>query len=133
MSSTVNQPPHYNWHPLGFPAVNFSEEMPDSSIAAAFEYVWRCKHKGNEREDLEKARWRIEREITRQKNKIAHTGTGVFRPDVTREQVSEPFGNLANVVFYLLTSQFVCTSQDGKIHCLQTALAELNRYLEAMK
>lgn len=60
----VNHPPHYNLHPAGVECITIVEHMP-FNIGNAIKYLWRCGLKNDEIEDLEKARWYIDREIAR--------------------------------------------------------------------
>ena len=129
MSNAVNQPAHYNWHPAGIPCIDISELM-SANAAAALEYIWRAKHKGNEREDLQKAKFRIEREIQLQEKGKGRTEKAhlphLFVP------ISQPFGDLSKCVFRLLVAEFSPYEMHMKLDSLKLALAELNRYLEAM-
>ena len=60
----VNEPPHYRWLPMGIEAIDITE-LFDFNLGNALKYVLRSKHKGQEIEDLKKARWYIDREIKR--------------------------------------------------------------------
>lgn len=62
--NAVNHPPHYNRHPSGVECIDIVEHMP-FNIGNAVKYLWRCGLKNDEVEDLEKARWYIDREIER--------------------------------------------------------------------
>lgn len=65
MSDPVNHPKHYNAHPAGIECVTVAEHM-GFNIGNAIKYLWRAGLKTeNPIEDLEKARWYIEREIGR--------------------------------------------------------------------
>jgi hypothetical protein len=57
-------PNHYRWHPLGIECIDVTEHFP-SNIAHAIEYLWRCGRKDDAVQDLRKAIWYLEREITR--------------------------------------------------------------------
>lgn len=59
---SVNHPRHYNSHPSGIECIDVVEHMP-FNIGNAVKYLWRCGLKGDEIEDLKKARWYVEREI----------------------------------------------------------------------
>lgn len=63
----VNQPPHYKSHPSGIECIQITEHM-NFCRGNAIKYIWRAGEKGNELEDLEKAKWYIEREIQRIKS-----------------------------------------------------------------
>lgn len=65
MSKTdmVNRPPHYTQHPSGVECIQITEHM-SFTIGNAMKYLWRADLK-NGVEDLEKAKWYIQREIDR--------------------------------------------------------------------
>jgi hypothetical protein len=65
----VNHPKHYNSHPSGIECIQVVEHF-NFCIGNAVKYLWRAGLKGNELEDLEKAKWYIEREIQRRKGVI---------------------------------------------------------------
>ena len=60
----VNHPPHYNGHPSGIECIEVTEHLP-FNLGNAFKYVFRHRAK-NGREDLEKARWYLARELGRE-------------------------------------------------------------------
>jgi len=62
----VNHPRHYNVHPSGVECIDIIEHMPFNR-GAAIKHVWRAGEKGPAIEDLEKARWYLDREIRRLK------------------------------------------------------------------
>lgn len=63
----VNNPTHYTSHPSGIECIEVTEHMT-FCIGNAIKYLWRCGLKGRSSiEDLEKARWYIDREIKRRK------------------------------------------------------------------
>src|SRR5690554_2438640 len=61
----VNHPPHYTQHPSGVECIQITEHM-SFTFGNAMKYLWRAGLK-NGIEDLEKAKWYIEREIARRK------------------------------------------------------------------
>lgn len=63
---SVNHPSHYNNHISGIECIDVVECM-NFCIGNAIKYLWRCGYKGNELEDLKKARWYIDREIKKYK------------------------------------------------------------------
>lgn len=63
----VNHPKHYNSHPSGVECIDVVEHMT-FNVGNAIKYLWRFEHKENPIEDLEKARWYIDREIKRWKS-----------------------------------------------------------------
>ncbi len=128
--SNVNKPAHYNWHPAGIEARLILERMTFNT-GNALKYIWRAKHKGEERQDLEKARNYIEREI----EVVGQVGIEFCtkRLDLYFGTISAPFGDLSTCVYELLSAEFGSFSIDGKKHFLKSALTELNNYLEAME
>lgn len=59
----VNHPPHYTNPPSGVECITVTEHM-GFCLGNAMKYIWRADLK-NGVEDLEKARWYIDREIAR--------------------------------------------------------------------
>lgn len=70
IGETVNHPPHYNAHPSGVECIEIVEHMC-FNLGNAIKYIWRADEKGNAIEDLEKARWYLDREITRRQREAA--------------------------------------------------------------
>lgn len=66
--SEVNHPKHYNAHPAGIECIDVVEWM-NFNPGNAVKYIWRADEKGNSIQDLEKAKWYIEREIKRRNKK----------------------------------------------------------------
>ena len=64
MNDNVNHPKHYNSHPSGVECIEITEHM-NFCLGNAMKYIWRASLKGKEVEDLRKARWYIDREISR--------------------------------------------------------------------
>lgn len=62
----VNHPRHYNSHPSGIECIQITRHM-NFCLGNAIKYIWRAGEKGNVVEDLEKAVWYINAEITRLK------------------------------------------------------------------
>ena len=56
----VDHPKHYTGHKADLECIMFTELLPPLT-GNAFKYVWRCDDKGNKTEDLEKARWYLDR------------------------------------------------------------------------
>lgn len=63
----INHPPHYTDHPSGVECIQITEHM-NFCRGNAVKYIWRAGEKGDEIEDLKKARWYIDREISRLQN-----------------------------------------------------------------
>lgn len=66
----VNHPRHYLSHPSGVECITVAEHMT-FNLGNVIKYVWRADDKGAPIEDLEKARWYLEREIERRKKLLS--------------------------------------------------------------
>lgn len=64
MSGDKINPAHYRSHPSGIECIQVTEHMT-FCLGNAVKYIWRAGLKGNAIEDLEKAKWYVEREIER--------------------------------------------------------------------
>lgn len=64
MKDVVNKPPHYTEHPSGIECIQVTEHM-GFNLGNAIKYIWRCDLKKDAIEDLKKAKWYIEREISK--------------------------------------------------------------------
>lgn len=71
MSDPVNHPTHYTSSPAacaacgrGIECIDITEHM-GFALGNAVKYIWRADLKGDAIEDLRKARWYLDREITR--------------------------------------------------------------------
>lgn len=62
----VNHPKHYTSHPSGIECIQVTEHM-SFCIGNAVKYLWRADLKEDAVQDLEKAKWYIEREIEKRK------------------------------------------------------------------
>ena len=62
----VNYPPHYTGHPSGVECIQITEHM-GFCLGNAMKYIWRADLKNDAIEDLEKAKWYLEREIEKRK------------------------------------------------------------------
>lgn len=61
----VNHPAHYTGHPSGVECIQITEHM-NFCLGNAMKYIWRAGLKEEDAiEDLQKAKWYIEREIKR--------------------------------------------------------------------
>lgn len=61
-ANAVDHPPHYTAHPSGVECIQITEHM-GFNLGNAIKYIWRADLKGNSIQDLEKAKWYIEREL----------------------------------------------------------------------
>lgn len=62
----VDRPPHYTSHPARIECIQVTEHL-NFCLGNAIKYIWRADLKGNAVQDLQKARWYIDREIARRK------------------------------------------------------------------
>ncbi|HBQ33898.1 DUF3310 domain-containing protein [Brucella anthropi] len=69
MTDNVNRPRHYTGHPSGIECIQITEHM-GFNLGNAVKYIWRCDLKQDAIEDLEKARWYIDREIKKRKRAL---------------------------------------------------------------
>ena len=60
----VNKPLHYTEHPSGIECIQVTEHM-GFNLGNAIKYIWRCDLKKDAIEDLKKAKWYIDREISK--------------------------------------------------------------------
>lgn len=60
----VNHPSHYTNHPSGVECIQITEHL-NFCIGNAVKYLWRAGLKGDAIEDLQKAKFYIDREISR--------------------------------------------------------------------
>lgn len=67
MSDPVNHPAHYTAHASGIECIRVAEHF-NFCIGNAIKYLWRAGQKGDAVQDLRKAVWYIEREISRLQN-----------------------------------------------------------------
>jgi len=65
----VNEPPHYKQHPSGVECIQVTEGM-NFCLGNAVKYIWRADLKGEAIQDLEKAKWYLDREIERRKKQM---------------------------------------------------------------
>jgi len=65
MNDQVNQPFHYTTHPSGIECIQIVEHM-NFCLGNAIKYIWRAGLKSPDTiNDLQKARWYLDREIAR--------------------------------------------------------------------
>lgn len=60
----VNHPRHYTSHPSGVEAIQVCRHM-NFNLGNVIKYIWRAGLKSSKIEDLKKARWYLDDEITR--------------------------------------------------------------------
>jgi len=64
LNDPVQHPKHYREHPSGIECIQITEHM-NFCLGNVIKYVWRSGRKGDPIEDLEKARFYLDREIGR--------------------------------------------------------------------
>jgi hypothetical protein len=62
--ATAIEPAHYREHPSGIDCIEITEHM-NFNLGNAIKYIWRSGLKGETLEDLQKAAWYVNREISR--------------------------------------------------------------------
>lgn len=65
-NDNVNHPKHYTSHPSGIEVIEITEHM-NFCLGNVIKYVLRADLKHDAIEDLEKARWYLDRELARRK------------------------------------------------------------------
>lgn len=65
MTDPVNHPAHYKWLPVE--AIEITERF-NFCMGNALKYILRADHKGKPTEDIRKAIWYLERELTRRES-----------------------------------------------------------------
>ena len=69
MTDPIHHPKHYTKHPSGVECIQITEYM-NFTLGNAVKYIWRAGLKdGTGIEDLEKAKWYLDREIAKRKAK----------------------------------------------------------------
>lgn len=67
-SDPVSNPTHYTEHPSGIECIQVTEHM-GFNLGNAVKYIWRCDLKRDAIEDLKKAVWYLNREISKREGK----------------------------------------------------------------
>ncbi len=67
-TDNVNHPAHYTSHPSGVEVIQIVEHM-NFCLGNAIKYIMRCDGKNDAIEDLKKAVWYLEREITKREGR----------------------------------------------------------------
>lgn len=65
----VDSPRHYTEHPSGIECIEVTEHM-GFTLGNAVKYIWRADLKDDAIQDLEKARWYIQREIDKRESRL---------------------------------------------------------------
>ena len=106
----INHPPHYTAHPSGVECIQITEGF-SFNIGNIIKYLWRADEKGAPIDDLRKAEWYLQREITRRidaANTASVVAKSVSSPDADARRQYE-MGNM-------------CYSGDGMPQDRQQAL-----------
>ncbi len=69
VDKAVNHPAHYNSHPSGVECIDITEHY-NFNLGNCIKYIWRAglKNGAEDLQDLKKAQWYLNREITRRQN-----------------------------------------------------------------
>ena len=79
-TAAVDHPTHYNTHSSGVECIVVAEGF-GFNLGNVVKYVWRAEEKGAPLEDLKKARWYLDREISRRdKQAPKKVGVETFKP-----------------------------------------------------
>lgn len=65
-NNPVDYPKHYTSHPSGVECIQITEHM-SFNLGNVVKYLWRADEKGAPIQDLEKARWYLDREIAKRR------------------------------------------------------------------
>lgn len=65
----VNHPAHYTKHPSGVECIEITQHM-GFNLGNALKYIWRCDLKHDAIEDLEKAKWYLQKELDKRRNSV---------------------------------------------------------------
>ena len=102
----VNHPYHYLTHKSGVECIQITEHM-SFCLGNAVKYIWRADHKGDAINDLSKAVWYLEREITRRKAladienaRLIGVIADSLDKDLVTKSASSPTGKIGNTLAY---------------------------------
>lgn len=70
-SDPVHRPAHYTSHPSGIECIEVTEHM-SFNLGNVVKYLWRADEKGAALQDLEKARWYLDRKISFRQRFVEH-------------------------------------------------------------
>jgi hypothetical protein len=94
-NETVNHPTHYNSHPSGIECIDVIEHF-SFNIGTAVKYLWRAGLKTTDAvEDLEKARWYVDRAISHAETKDILSDPETV--EAINEALAEPVRNAFRV------------------------------------
>ena len=119
----VNHPPHYTAHPKGIECIDVIEDNPFYNLAAAMKYLWRVSWGGkfDDLEDLEKAVWYVQREITRRRDMQAPEPATPLFPPFMQEAMAEMLSRPAPMMKLFQQEQCNCET------CVQARLEDKER------
>jgi hypothetical protein len=72
----VDHPKHYTEHPSGVECIQITEHM-GFNLGNAIKYIWRADLKHDAVEDLQKALWYIQRELSRRSTESPQSNQAV--------------------------------------------------------
>lgn len=117
--SEVVHPAHYNSHPSGVEVIEYARLLPFGP-GSAVKYVMRHQHKGNPRQDLDKALWLLD-------DSIEHDGlyrtTGQMREVITPVLAVEPDPIIVRFLTALYTPLIPVSHLRSARRCVDQLLA----------
>ena len=122
-------PAHYTTHPSGVQCIEISQHL-SGCLAQAFQYVWRCGQKDDPVQELKKALWFIEQELTIDKPQVIREL--VFKDALVK--VSRADTNLLRAVALLKLAMANVLNNDRKLELLEAQEAIIlliDKYKEA--
>ena len=87
MKDNINHPSHYKKHPSGVECIQITEHM-NFCLGSVIKYIWRSSEKGEQLEDLKKAQFCLNREITKLEDEDA-----VFQLETRANNLITKYGN----------------------------------------
>jgi len=77
--SKVSHPSHYTYHPSKIECIEITEHM-NFCLGNALKYIWRADLKDNAIEDIEKAIWYLNRELSRRRKEAENGNRSINHP-----------------------------------------------------
>lgn len=99
MTDLINHPPHYEAHSIVLQPIDILEDLPFAT-ANIFKYIIRAGDKGNELEDLKKARWYLNRVIKSDGSYVGSDRLWVFKFFVDIPMLQHFAFNLMDYQYY---------------------------------
>jgi hypothetical protein len=123
----INHPPHYTAHPSGVECIQITEHF-SFNVGNAIKYLWRADEKAAPLDDLKKAGWYIEREITRRIN-AANTAPLVTKSDSSPNPMSAKSVSSTSPIPQTNPATFVSES-DARVAFFTQQMSALSKAVE---